>query len=288
MLSIVIVGFLIGACTANFEKLLPDASICGYQNINELKQNYVSLYEFPWMVHVKLTYLDLEYEFAERCSGVLISERYVLTNAYCGSDAVKVILGEYQTNESRTCHGSICTEPKKEIKIEEFIRDGKRENGPYDFGLLRLQEKVTFSDFIKPICLNFNEKKLSKELIVSGWGASNSHGVVKKRMEYKVIPDEICYQEEQFLKNNVELANVSFICSISKNTNKESACGGDHGGPFMYKSDSNQWFAEGVIIEVMYDEDDTNHFNTCSKERPINGIRITDNVIEWILSSIRS
>ncbi|KAF5308090.1 hypothetical protein FQR65_LT00632 [Abscondita terminalis] len=265
--------------------LLPDISNCGQQHTSN--DSYVSIYDFPWMVHVKLSNFDGEYEFADRCSGVLINDQYVLTSAYCGSEAIKVVLGQYKTNESISCQGLECTKPIKSIKVEEYIRDGKTENGLYDFGLLRLQEKLTFSDFIKPICLNTNGSEYNKNLTISGWGSSNSGGVEKKRLKYNVNLSEVCYGQESLLKENIKLANVSFICALPDENNSKSACNGERGGPFMYKSDSNQWFVDGVVIEAFYEIDFANHLNTCSHKKPVTGIRITKNVIDWILTTIR-
>ncbi|KAF5287588.1 hypothetical protein FQA39_LY15865 [Lamprigera yunnana] len=288
MWLITILAFFVGISLCNCTALL-DSTTCGYQNTNDgILEGVVDLYEFPWMVYIKFTNLEYEYEFADRCSGVLINDRYVLTDANCGVEAIKVVLGQYKTNESVSCQDSICTNPKIEIMVEEQIRNGRIQNGRYDFTLLRLTDKVVFSDFIKPICLNFNETEIKHDfLTISGWGASNSSGIAKKNLNYEVVSDAVCYEKEGFLENNVKFANVSFICATPLKSNIESACNGEHGGPFMYKSMSNQWFAEGVVVQVMYSGSSASVFNSCTKDDPINGIKITSDTLEWILASIR-
>ncbi|KAK5644276.1 hypothetical protein RI129_008121 [Pyrocoelia pectoralis] len=268
-------------------KLL-DSTSCGYQNVENGTSGTVSIYEFPWLVHVKLSKQEYDYEFADRCNGALINDRYVLTNAYCGAEAIKVIIGQYRTNESVSCNlDSQCTDPRLEINVEENIRDGIIQNGPYDFSLLRLQKKVPFSDFIKPICLDLDGKnpQIRTPLTFSGWGASNSQGVAKKRLVYNVVVDDVCFEPEPYLRGNVKFAKANFICSTPPEGNKVRACNGEHGSPFMYKSEKNQWFVDGVVVQATSSDVGV---ATCAYDKPVNGIRITSRTIEWILATIRS
>lgn len=58
-------------------------------------------------------------------------------------------MGEHNTNQTVSCVEESdlkeCNDPVNEVKVEEIIRDGKTQNGPYDFTLLRLASKTTFS-----------------------------------------------------------------------------------------------------------------------------------------------
>ncbi|KAK5642111.1 hypothetical protein RI129_008278 [Pyrocoelia pectoralis] len=145
------------------QRLLPDERYCGFQHTDDRldkrtddrlgERPTTALDEFPWLVHISHSSIEEEGILTEKCSGVLINDRYVLTDSYCGLGGLNVKLGEYHTNETVSCDSSSkigeCNEPVVRIKIEEIIRDGKKSNGPYDFVLLRLAQTVEYSgDFI--------------------------------------------------------------------------------------------------------------------------------------------
>ncbi|KAB0799890.1 hypothetical protein PPYR_07770 [Photinus pyralis] len=275
------------------QRLLPDQRYCGYQHKDDRPYDspITALDEFPWLVHVRFSNSEYEEQYADRCSGVLINNRYVLTDAYCGAESIKVKIGEYNTNQSVSCDPASkledCNEPVYDIAVEEIIRDGKKSNGPYDFSLLRLVKPVEYSDFVRPICLPIDQSKRPSptSLVFSGWGAPNSTGIAKKRLTYNVVNDEVCYKESDWLEGNVKFANASFICTSPPINPTTLACAGEHGGPFMYSLTRRiQWYVEGIIVSVMHKEGSS---NSCNDKYPVNGIRITDNTIDWILSTIR-
>lgn len=71
------------------KKLLPSRKYCGLQHTDDRFYNdtETALDEFPWLVHVLFGDEGDDtpdpLEFADRCSGVLINTRYVLTNGFC-------------------------------------------------------------------------------------------------------------------------------------------------------------------------------------------------------------
>ncbi|KAF5287589.1 hypothetical protein FQA39_LY15866 [Lamprigera yunnana] len=275
------------------QRLLPSLKFCGFQQNDDRLHNATTttaIDEFPWMVHIRFSHMEYEGQYADRCNGVLINNRYVLTHADCATEAIKVKLGEYNTNKTVSCELNSeltdCTEPVLDLNVEEIIRDGKQSNGPYDFALIRLNQSVSYSDYIRPICLSLENVQGPKltSLVISGWGAINSTGVAKKKLKYKIENDNICYQRDSSLKDNIDYANVSFICLMPESHQPSTACGSERGGPFMYEvSRKHQWFVEGIIVQVMLDT----YNDLCSEKSPINGIRITKDTIDWILSTIR-
>lgn len=105
-------------------------------------------------------------------------------------------------------------------------------------------------------------------------------------MHYDVVENQKCYDEEEWLQGNVKKAGVDFICTKPPQNITGVACNGDHGGPFMYSfSRKQQWYVEGVIVSVMKSQ----HGNPslCGNVHPVNGIRITEKTINWIVASIR-
>lgn len=68
------------------KKLLPSRKFCGLQHTDDrfYNETETAIDEFPWLVHIKSSESEFEAEYGDRCNGVIISNRYVLTDAYCG------------------------------------------------------------------------------------------------------------------------------------------------------------------------------------------------------------
>jgi len=272
-------------------KLLPTLEYCGLQHTDDrfYTSNDTALDEFPWLVHISLSGVGDDDDDVDRCTGVLISNRYVLTGGFCGSEVFAVKLGQYATNTSFICieedpNIPECSDPTIKVRIQERIQFPAPRyefSGQYTVWLLRLTKKVQWSDFIRPICLPLDEtNRLTKidSLVFSGWGGYRMapQEVIKKRLTYDVVDAEVCYKA---LEEHVLLANpnVSFICVSPQKNNTNTACFEERGAPFMY-SQRHQWFLEGLVIDA-----DPN----CGKGTPVGGVRITPDIINWILDTIR-
>lgn len=95
-----------------------------------------------------------------------------------------VRLGEWDTATDVDCDdkysdGPICNNPPVDVPIEKLIPhenyDPQGANQHNDIALLRLAHTVTYSDFIKPICLpsqpSLRDNDFVKQtLSVAGWG----------------------------------------------------------------------------------------------------------------------
>lgn len=73
----------------------------------------------------------------------------------------------------------ICSPSPIDIEISEQIPhanyDPLSTNKEHDIALLRLKEKVTYSEFIKPICLPAKNHQADEKLEVSGWHISEMY-----------------------------------------------------------------------------------------------------------------
>ncbi|XP_033226882.1 CLIP domain-containing serine protease 2-like [Belonocnema kinseyi] len=240
--------------------LLP--SDCG-QDVDEriVGGERTDIDEFPWMVL-------LEYQkpngITTACGGVLISKRYVLTAAHClkGKDLPKswklsrVRLGEYDTAQEIDCineSGSrVCADPTVTVPIEEqiahedYIPTAKEQRN--DIALLRLARDVTFSHYVKPICLP-EDPSLGRLLDVAGWGKTEirSESNFKLKVRLPLVQNDECRRTYQ--NAGVELGDGQ-ICAGGQ-VGKDS-CRGDSGGPLMSRvrapnDDKPKWVSVGVV-----------------------------------------
>ncbi|XP_024938860.1 uncharacterized protein LOC107265735 [Cephus cinctus] len=240
--------------------LLP--SDCG----RDLSQRIVGgertdLDEFPWMTLLEYTKPNGR---TTACGGVLISRRYVLTAAHCikGKDLpkswnlVNVRLGEYDTETETDCiqdgdNTQVCADDPISIGIEEQIaHEGYKpasRDQRNDIALLRLSRDVTFTDFIKPICLPTNSS-FGQKLFVAGWGKteSRSESNVKLKVSIPIVENSEC--SRTYNNAGVRLG-AGQICAGGQRG--KDSCRGDSGGPLMSversQDGTGKWTAVGVV-----------------------------------------
>lgn len=246
--------------------LLPDKATCGVSTQNRIVGGEVTdLDEFPWMVLI-------DYQKPQghgfHCGGVLINKRYVLTAAHCVKgkdlprhwDLYSVRLGEYDTETDTDCvvehNHRYCSDPTIDIKIEEKMAhelyDPYDVNQHHDIALLRMEEEVTFTNYIKPICLPISKELLNQDytnlnMTVAGWGKTEtkSESKVKLKVQVPVKSKKEC--APVYSTRRVSLGNGQ-LCAGG--VQGKDSCRGDSGGPLMavfYNSNLYSWYVTGVV-----------------------------------------
>ena len=244
---------------------LPDNSLCGIQikqtDNKTLRGSISDIYDFPWMVALMYTKGNGDsVEF--RCSGTLISKNFALTAAQCldikGFNLIKVRLGEWMISRNIDCAENtetetVCSDAVIDLKIVEQISHPffNSRTGSNNIALLKLEKKVSFTDFIRPICLpppDLPEPKDGTLMEISGWGITEEgqQSDYKLRAQVPVFSNKKC---KQMLKND------SYVNSYQACAEEKNACRGDAGGPIMstFKKkdilDDEQWYQEGILFK---------------------------------------
>lgn len=123
------------------------------------------------------------------------------------SKLIGVRLGEFNILTNPDCDDSLinestCNEPHIDMAVEETVVHEKylplSFNQHNDIALIRMSGKVSFNEFIKPICLepDDSESLIGHSVIVAGFGRTETalSSSVKLKVSLKVVENDKCNQ----------------------------------------------------------------------------------------------
>lgn len=198
--------------------------------------------EFPWQVslHVK--------NFGHVCGASLISPRWLVTAAHCVQDDGRTRFSDPGTWEAylglhiqRKIGSAVVKKNLKQIIPHPNYNEYTFDN---DIALMELDSPVTYSDYIRPICLPASQHDFptGNTVWITGWGATREGGfaaTVLQKAQVRIINRAVCND----LMNGQITSRMLCAGVLSGGVD---ACQGDSGGPLSSPSGTRMFLA-GVV-----------------------------------------
>ncbi|XP_058795963.1 serine protease filzig [Phymastichus coffea] len=203
--------------------------------------------EWPWQVLVReATWLGLFTK--NKCGGVLITDKYVITAAHCQPGflaSLVAVFGEFDISGELESRRSVSRNVRRVIAHSGYD-PATFEN---DLALLELESPIQFDQHIVPICMpDDNADYTNRMATVTGWGRLKYNGGVPSVLQEVKVPimeNSVC--QEMFLtENHQKIILESFMCAGYANGQKDS-CEGDSGGPLTLQRPDGRWILVGTV-----------------------------------------
>ncbi|TSW75984.1 Serine protease 27 [Bagarius yarrelli] len=215
-------------------------SVCGRAPLNTriVGGTNATAGAWPWQV-------SLQKKSMHFCGGSLVNKDWVVTAAHCFSSTRTAGLLVYFGKQtlSGTNPNEVYRTVSRIIKHPSYNSN----TNDYDITLLQLSSSVTFSDYIKPVCLADRASVFPNgtENWITGWGNMAS-GVslpspyVLQEAKVPVVDNPAC----QKLLQAYNVITARMICAAPLQGGVDT-CQGDSGGPMVAKQ-GDVWVLSGI------------------------------------------
>uniref|UniRef100_A0A3Q3QH61 Suppressor of tumorigenicity 14 protein homolog n=1 Tax=Monopterus albus TaxID=43700 RepID=A0A3Q3QH61_MONAL len=198
--------------------------------------------EYPWQVslHVK--------NYGHVCGASVISPTWLVTAAHCVQDDSKI---KYSQPGTWVAYLGLHTQNKLGSNV---VKKNLKQVIPHpnynsytfdnDIALMELDSPVTYSNYIKPICLPSPQHDFpaGSNVWITGWGATREGGSaasVLQKAQVRIINSTVC---DNLMGGQI----TSRMLCAGILTGGVDACQGDSGGP-LSSPGTNRMFLGGVV-----------------------------------------
>lgn len=198
--------------------------------------------EFPWQVslHVK--------KYGHVCGASIIDPRWLITAAHCVQDDATTKFSQPGTWEAflglhtqKETGGPVVRRNIKQIIPHPYYNHYTFDN---DIALMELSSPVTYSDYIRPICLPSPQHVFAtgSTVWITGWGATREGGFaasILQKAQVRMINYDVC--------NKLMTGQLTsrMLCAGVLSGGVD-ACQGDSGGPLSCPTGTRMFLA-GVV-----------------------------------------
>ncbi|XP_058054627.1 phenoloxidase-activating factor 2-like [Anopheles bellator] len=233
---------------------------CGQRTANGIAERSLNVLdrteygEIPWMAAL---FAMPQKRYC--CNGALISERAVLTTAYClvlcdrAKDQLRVRLGEWDLNASVEPLAPVDYGVQRVHKHAGFQFTSMINN----IAVLELTDHVTYGPTVQPVCLPLPEYSVrsTENILVTGWGATvqpveaqSTGSNILKTVLLHSIDRTICQKDlrKRHQPGNFRL-DESFVCASTQLD--ERPCSGDAGAPAVIEvpRSDDRYYIHGLV-----------------------------------------
>nr|XP_054763584.1 uncharacterized protein LOC129270209 [Lytechinus pictus] len=188
--------------------------------------------DWPWMVSLR------DRSNVHRCAAVIINSNTAITAAHCIDKFETAVVGDLKLSSTSVYHLGLDIEGRAQHE------DYNSETIENDIGIIKFKTPLNFTnDYIRPICLENENRTVYKECYVTGWGHSEEGGAVSDTLQEATVTLFNRSACQEFYHDRQLTQGMLCAGSLSGQTD---ACQGDTGGPLQCEDQEGRFHLVGI------------------------------------------